>query len=255
MKKAPAISVVVFDLTGVVFALHKMKIMRSLASKDLILYLLKQRKNPVDEGIMILDKMRREVPGQFQEIVGYKGTYLPLCFVQWNQGLISASESFRQIHDYFNSLDKQNYFNNALHKKVIFDLLYGLFGSERSLDAFKPIKSTVNLIKKLRNLGTYKLYILSNIDRETIDGLEVTHKELFSYFDGMVTSCYSHFLKPDAAIFDYLFTKYGLDPQACCFIDDQIENIKTAQSLGMETIHCVKPSALPSLVKKLGIFT
>lgn len=251
--KSTALTVIVFDLTGVVFALHKMKIVRALASKDLILYFLRQRKNPVDEGIMILDKMRKEVPGQFQDVVGYKGTYLPLCFVQWNQGLVSAAEAFEQIHTYFNELDNQKYFKNARHKKVLFNLLHGLFSFEKILDAFKPIQSTVNLIKKLKQLGTYKLFILSNIDKETFEGLEVVHKELFSYFDGIVTSCYSHHLKPDAAIFEYLFTKYEVNPQECCFIDDQIENIVAAQNLGMETIHCVKPSALPSLVKKKGI--
>ncbi len=250
---SPPINVFVFDLTGVIFAIHKMKIMRNIASKDLLVYFLKQRKNPVDEGIMILDKMRKEVPGQYQEIVGYKGTYLPLCFVQWNQGLISAAQAFEQIRDYFTHLDTQNYFKNSQHKKILFELLYDLFNSEKSLDAFKPIKSTVNLIQKLRKSGTYKLYILSNIDKETIDGLEALHKDIFSNFDGIVTSCYSHFLKPDVAIFDYLFTKYGLNPRDCCFIDDQIENIKAAQGLGMETIHCVKPSALHSLIKKKGI--
>lgn len=253
MNQISPTKVIIFDLTGVVFALHKMQIARKVAGRDLIMYFLRRRKNPVDEGIMILDKMRREVPGQFQESVSYKGTYLPLCFVQWHQGFLTSAQAFAHIQDYFNVLDKQHYFKSVHHKKVLFELLHEMFNSSNNLNAFRPIRSTVELIKKLHKLGTYKLYILSNIDKETIDGLESSYKDLFNYFDGIVTSCYSQQLKPDVAIFEYLFTKYNVNPRESCFIDDQIENIKAAQELGMKTIHCIRPSKLPLLVKKMGI--
>jgi HAD superfamily hydrolase (TIGR01509 family) len=244
---------IVFDLVGVLFFINKIRVLRSLDSKDLIFYYLKKGKNPIDEGIMLLDKMRQEVPGQFQEIVAYKGTYLPTCFLAWNQGLISRDETFEQIQNYFNDLEKQNYFTNENHKRVILNLLKKLFSSKLGVEAYKPVRSTVELVKKLKKTNNYKLYILSNIDKETFEGMHILHKSIFDLFDGIVTSCYSNFLKPDVAIFEYLIKNYNLDPLDCCFIDDQLENVQAAEKIGMQIIHCVRPSKLPTVFKQKGI--
>lgn len=244
------INTIIFDLIGVVFSIHKIRVLRNIGNKDLIYYFLKRRINPIDEGIFILDRMRKEIPGQFQEVVSYKGTFLPNCFLQWNQGLITRAQAFEHIHNYFSLLDSQGYFIDKQHKKIMFNLLSTLFSSELGLDVFRPIKSTLTLVKKLRKQGKYKLYILTNIDKDTFDGLKELYQPVFNLFDGVVTSCYSSYLKPDSAIFKYLCDQYGLTPEACCFIDDQIENITTAQQLGMQTIHCIKPSELALHLKK-----
>lgn len=248
-----SIKIIVFDLVGVLFFVNKIRVLRSLDTKDLFFYYLKKGKNPIEEGIMLLDKMRQEVPGQFQEIVGYKGTYLPNCFLQWNQGFISREEAFEQIQTYFNDLGKQNYFSNENHKRVILNLVKKLFSSSLGIEAYKPVRSTVELVKKLKKTNNYKLYILSNIDKETFEGMYELHKSIFNLFDGIVTSCYSNFLKPDSAIFEYLLKQYDLDPLLCCFIDDQIENLNAAQKFGMQTIHCTKPSRLPVIFKETGL--
>lgn len=254
MKKTE-IKAIIFDLTGVIFSLNKRRLMRKIVSKDLIWYLLKERQNPVDEGLQLLDKMRKEVPGQFQDVVSYKGVLLPLFIVQWNQGQLTRAQAMQTLQDYFSDLEKQHYFKSEAHKRVLLDLLQHIFSSATSVEAFKPISSTVTFIKKLKNNGTFKLYVLSNIDRETIDGLMEKYKEIFNLFDGVVTSCYSNLLKPDEAIFTFLCKEFSLDPHDCCFIDDQDENIATADKLGMQTILCSKPSILPTLFKKkIGSF-
>lgn len=246
------IKTLIFDLVGVLFYVNKIKALRCLNSKDIILYYLKKGKNPLDEGIKLLDKMRREVSGQFQERVTYKGTYLPQCFLDWNQGFITRAVAFEHIQNYFSTLDTQGYFSNENHKKVIFNLLSMMFSSELAVTTFKPVLSTVELIEKLKKTNKYKLYILSNIDKETFEDIHSLYRVLFDEFDGIVTSCYSHFLKPEVEIFEYLFKEYNLDPLKCCFIDDQRENLETAQKLGMQTIHCVKFSQLPMIFKKKG---
>ncbi len=252
MAQEHQIKVIVFDLVGVLFFVNKIKVLRCIGSKDLIFYYIKKGRNPVDEGIALLDKMRQDVAGQFQDVVAYKGTYLPLCFLQWNQGLLSREQTFEQIQDYFNTLHKQHYFTSERHQRVILDLLKMIFSSELGMQAFMPIGSTIELVKKLKESNNYKLYILSNIDKETFEGLRSLHAPIFDSFDGIVTSCYSNLLKPEAAIFEYLFKQFNVDPVQSCFIDDQLENIHTAQKLGMDSIHCLKPSLLPSLVRKKG---
>jgi epoxide hydrolase-like predicted phosphatase len=244
------IRAIIFDLTGVIFKLNKRRLMRSVISKDLIWYLIRERKNPVDEGLTILNKMRQEAPGQFQNSVTYKGVFLPLFIVQWNQGLLTTAQALECIQSYFNELDKQHYFKSKAHKKVLLDLIQILFSSSTNIDAFKPISSTFAFVKKLRQKGDFKLYILSNIDRDTIEGLQQHYKDIFGLFDGIVTSCHSNLMKPDEAIFTFLCKEFDLKPQECCFIDDQLENVEAAHKLGMQTIHCTQPSMLPTLFKK-----
>ncbi len=42
-----------------------------------------------------------------------------------------------------------------------------------------------------------------------------------------------HYIKPDPRIYQYTCEVCGIDPSACIFIDDQIENVRAAQDIGM----------------------
>lgn len=247
------INTIIFDLAGIIFRINKLKILRCIGYKDFLLYYVQKQRNPFNECLAILNKMRQEIPGQFQDAATYKGTLLPVCFLQWQQGLISYGDLYHQIHDYLNMLDQQHYFSSACHKRVIFKLLHEFLNPQVLLSAYTIIPDTINLIQKLKQTGRYKLYILSNIDQETWNGLKAHYPEFFQNFDGIVTSCESHLLKPNAAIFKYLIEKYNLNPHHCCFVDDQIENIKTAEQLGMASIYCQKPSQLSDMFEKTEI--
>lgn len=249
----PLVTTLVFDLVGVLFYINKLRVLRFIGRRDVIFYFLKTGKNPLDEGIMLLDRMRKEVPGQFQDKVTYKGTPLPRCLLEWNQDLISRDEAFEQIKHYFAELEKQHYFTSARHKRVILNLLGKIFSPELGLRAFRPVDSTITLVKKLKATKNYKLYILSNIDKETFEDIRRSYAAIFDLFDGIVTSCYSNLLKPEFTIFEYLFNQYNLDPAQCCFIDDQWENIDAAQQLGMQVVYCPEVSDLSRLFKEKGL--
>lgn len=250
---AAVINVVIFDILGVLFYIDKVKALQLLSYKDAFVYFCQKRRNPIDECLSILDRMRQEVPGQFQQIVPYKGTFLPNCIVQWQQGLISEPELFEQIKSYLALLDKEHYFSTACHRRVIYTLLDVMLNSRIGLEVYRLIPSTAQLIKTLKQQGMYKLYILSNIDKQTFEGLKQRYSPIFDCFDGMVTSCYSHFIKPEASIFECLIQKYNLDPHHCCLVDDQIENLEMAKKLGMDVVYCKKPAELYQLFEQKGL--
>lgn len=247
------IQAIIFDITGVIFYISVPKLIQSIGYKDLALYYFQKYKNPFHECLMILDHMRQEVPGQFQDTATYKGTLLPVCFIQWQEGLISYGDLYHRIHDYLNNLAQQHYFSSTIHKRVIFKLLHAFLNPQVLLNAYSIIPSTANLIQQLKQTGHYRLYILSNMDQETWNGLKASHAQLFHNFDGIVTSCESHLFKPDVRIFNYLTYNYNLDPHQCCFVDDQIENIQAAEQLGMIGIHCQNPSQLLRTFEKKAI--
>ena len=54
--------------------------------------------------------------------------------------------------------------------------------------------------------------------------------------DGYVFSYEYKTMKKDGKLFDIFLEKYNLDPNTCYFIDNSIENIKVANSKGMNGI-------------------
>ncbi|MBA3954360.1 HAD-IA family hydrolase [Candidatus Dependentiae bacterium] len=61
----------------------------------------------------------------------------------------------------------------------------------------------------------------------------------FSNFklDNIILSGIIGYTKPDPRAFEYMIITYKLDPHNCIFIDDQLENIKSAQACSMNGIH------------------
>ncbi len=92
--------------------------------------------------------------------------------------------------------------------------------------------ATVNLVKELKNKG-YKLFIISNMTRHFIDKEHLF--PVLGLFDGIVYSAPLKMLKPQPEIYKYLIDKYSLSPSECVFIDDLMENLETAEKLGMKT--------------------
>lgn len=61
----------------------------------------------------------------------------------------------------------------------------------------------------------------------------VKNSELGTYFDGYVLSAQEKLVKPDAAIYQKLLSRYNLKADECLFIDNLPENIKGAEKVGM----------------------
>ncbi len=85
-------------------------------------------------------------------------------------------------------------------------------------------------LKSLREQG-YQLYYLSNYSR-FLRSLKPEVLEVTRYMDGGLYSCDVRSIKPEPEIYRLLCSKYHLAPQACVFIDDREENVRTALRLG-----------------------
>lgn len=97
----------------------------------------------------------------------------------------------------------------------------------------RPFPYTEPWLSSLKKAG-YKLYALSNWPVGAIEQMRETGNAGFeAYMDGVLLSCDEKIAKPDPAFFRLLFSRYGLDPSRCVFIDDRQENIDAARDLGM----------------------
>ena len=93
-----------------------------------------------------------------------------------------------------------------------------------------PIEGMPELAESLKRKG-YKIYLLSNTSlrfykyQKDID--------VFQFFDGFFISAKERLLKPEKAIFESFLAKFKLEAKECLFIDDLIENVRGAESVGI----------------------
>ncbi|MGD9637885.1 MAG: HAD family hydrolase [Alphaproteobacteria bacterium] len=138
--------------------------------------------------------------------------------------------------------------NRQLDEGVTFDdAIAQLLGKwpeyEEEIKAYKTrwhetivgeISPSVNVLKNLKNKG-YPLYGLTNWSHETI-GYAKNRFPFLNLLDGIVVSGEEKVSKPDNEIFEILLKRYQLNPNETLFIDDNGDNIKTADKLGFDTI-------------------
>lgn len=90
-------------------------------------------------------------------------------------------------------------------------------------------QEVVEIIKGLKKQG-YKIYLLSNTNEHSY---EEVIKDIEYLFDGEALSYQLHMIKPYEGIYKYLIDKYNINPEETLFIDDREDNMKTANSLGI----------------------
>jgi 2-haloacid dehalogenase len=97
------------------------------------------------------------------------------------------------------------------------------------------IDGSVAIFHRLKQAGV-PVHALSNYNRQKFD----IACELFPFlrtFDELVLSGDVGLVKPDAAIFELLIGRCGMDVGRTVFIDDLMANVATAARLGFATIH------------------
>jgi len=103
-----------------------------------------------------------------------------------------------------------------------------------------PVPGTIELIRSIRET-TNRLFVLSNMQSASISYLE-THYNIWDMFDGIVISSRIGKVKPEIEIYEHLLNAYELEAAETVFIDDMIENLAAAESIGIRTIKFVDPS-------------
>lgn len=130
---------------------------------------------------------------------------------------------------------------SALPKPIIHQVL-----TEWS-DSLLAYPTTQNALIRLTDLG-YDLYYLTNFPDYAFDRT-FARLDLLKYFKGGICSAKVKLAKPDPAIFELLLKTCGLKASDSLFVDDNADNIQTAQKLGFQTIHYQGPKDMADLIK------
>ncbi|HIC8925151.1 HAD family hydrolase [Elizabethkingia anophelis] len=112
------------------------------------------------------------------------------------------------------------------------------------------IEENVSILRNLH--GRYQLYGLTNWSAESFP-YAYKNYDFFSLFNGIVVSGEEKLIKPDERIYELLLNRYNLNASECLFIDDNYENIRTAQAMDFNTIHLPPPTNLKEELQKFHI--
>jgi len=125
-------------------------------------------------------------------------------------------------------------------------------------DAFNSIISGFNsdvieIIKTIRDRNQYKLLALSNVNSSHWNYIIDKKWDFINYFDELILSHKIHLIKPNPKTFKYAIQKAGCKPKQIVFIDDGLNNIRSARELGIIGIKYINTDELKEELKKLKV--
>ena len=83
---------------------------------------------------------------------------------------------------------------------------------------------------------THPVALLSDHVREWVRYIESIHSFL-DLFDERFYSCDLDKTKSDPTVFPEILCTLGYEPRECLFVDDRIQNVRNAESVGLPSIH------------------
>lgn len=98
-----------------------------------------------------------------------------------------------------------------------------------------PIEAGMRVLDAVMNAQKFKVYGLTNWSAETFPGTFNKYKFL-QKFEGIVVSGEEQMIKPEKGIYLTLIERYNLVPEETFFMDDNIQNVETALSRGINAV-------------------
>ncbi len=107
----------------------------------------------------------------------------------------------------------------------------------------------LELIRRLRSQGQYKLAVLSNAPPGLARWL--ADWGILDLFDVVLCSGDEGVVKPDPAAFELALARLGVTPEEAVFIDDTPGHVEAARALGLHGIHFTTTEALARQLDEL----
>jgi FMN phosphatase YigB (HAD superfamily) len=250
-SQTPVTNIIV-DLTNVLFIINVRAILKSVGICNLVWYTLTKWKNPETTSLKFLDAMHNASSPRYP-LISYKNYKMPDCIVANLLGLISTQEVLAIVKKAINDFDAQNYFKDAQEKKLIISLMETMFNLNLIKQNMCPNLPLINFLRDIKNKPGYKLFLLTNVGKDTFHALMDKYPDVFTLFDGAILSSSVQELKPYPPMYHALLDIYQLSPHTSVLIDDQEDNIEAARALGFNGIVYKNQRIAEKELAKLGI--
>ena len=115
-----------------------------------------------------------------------------------------------------------------------------------------PIPETVEIFRRLKESGKYKLYALTNWQADLFQ-IALVRYNFLHWFHGRVVSGVEKTRKPFPAFYQILLDRYQVNPTNALFIDDNLRNVAAAEAMGIRSIHFQSPAQLKASLQQLNV--
>jgi len=115
-----------------------------------------------------------------------------------------------------------------------------------------PIPETVDIFRELKQNTGLKIYALTNWSAETFP-VALDRFEFLHWFDGRLVSGEEKTRKPFPDFYQKLIDKFSINPSSAIFIDDNLRNVKAAETHGMISIHFTNADELKKTLNEMGL--
>ncbi|KLO06674.1 HAD-like protein [Schizopora paradoxa] len=104
-------------------------------------------------------------------------------------------------------------------------------------DSLQRSSQLVTFIKEIKAARSLKVYAMSNISApDWVYLRDKAFPEDWALFDRVFTSAEAHERKPNLGFYQQVLEATGADPSRTVFVDDKLENVLSARSLGLNAI-------------------
>lgn len=173
-------------------------------------------------------------------------------------GIMTFEQEFIQSHqsDFFQQFEKGEKTEEEFYEYV--QKIYPLSISQiQSCWNAMLLRIPLRRLQILQQLQLhYNTFLLSNTNSIHEKAFNTMLREvcgfntLAVFFDKIYYSHHLGMRKPDREIFEFILSENQLNPERTLFIDDSIQHIVTAQSLGIQTIHLTNGMSIENDVFK-----
>lgn len=231
---------VIWDLSGTLFSPQSDGMTEAQKEEFSLLFYLwsgKKEASPIDQlAYRMLTEIDIPSSRNSEEIIRtHTGEPVPEILCHYLAGKIDSHEATSLALSFCARWAPQQVTQEE-HQMII-RMITTLFNSESLAQCMKPIEQTVKLFHE--TISHAHVFILSNWDHDSFIPFFARYKEtVFASIERhqIIISADCGFVKPERAIYRFLLEKKGLIPSECIFLDDQEENIRAAQQVGIEAV-------------------
>lgn len=124
--------------------------------------------------------------------------------------------------------------------------------ASRFNDSLTDMEGMRSIVERLDARGV-PLFGITNFSHEFWPPFRAREADLFDRFADIVVSGYEKMAKPDPAIYQLAFQRFGYSAERLIFVDDRLDNIQAAQAQGMATHHFLSATALEAELAAIGL--
>jgi HAD superfamily hydrolase (TIGR01509 family) len=162
------------------------------------------------------------------------GEFVPGIMCDWLIGKVDST-TFIKIITNINPAD--SFFESKAEANLLIGIAKLMLPNALT-DIHKTTKS-IQTLRKCVECAPDRVCILSNWDKDSIGLLKEKFPEIFTGIDDsqIIFSGECGYKKPDHNIYEFAANKVGISPEQCILIDDQPDNIDSAEKCGWQGIY------------------